>query len=169
MMLRPATALAALWALAVATTTAFAAAGAGSGGMGNGPDAGAFSAAGRFDGFRFEIKGSCPDVEAVQAQIVKAADQLSCFGWVQTSPAGSIVGEARCNKEGAAYLKQYLQRGVASLYSDQINVAVHQYQDTNIKLHFADFRRLDPARRTCFDDMPHKCSLYKTKAAAADL
>jgi hypothetical protein len=160
--MRLAAALVALLALAVQCANAVAA-------TPDGPNPGAFTAAGRFDGFRFEIRGACPDVEALQAQIVKAADQLSCFGWVQRSPADTIVGEARCNKEGAAYLRQYLQRGVAPMFTDQINVEVHQYQDTNIKLHFADFRRLDPTRRTCFDDLPHKCSLYETKVAASDL
>ena len=123
-----------------------------------------FTAQDRFDGFRFEIKGECSDLNAVQTHIVKAADQLACFGWVQKSPASTIVGEARCNKEGAAHFKQYLQRSLLVFYPGEFHTSIHQYSDTNIKLHFSDFRTLHESRKTCFDDLPHACSLYDSAA-----
>lgn len=125
-----------------------------------------YTAAQRFDGFRYEIKGTPPDFRAVQTHIVKVADQLSCFGWVQRSPADTVVGEARCNKEGGRLLRSYLQRGVMAAYGENdVHASIHPYPDTNIKLHFSDFRKLDPSRRTCFDNMPHACSLYEGTGA----
>jgi len=124
-----------------------------------------FTAKDRFEGFRFEITGEASDTNSIQSHVVKAANELSCFGWIQKSPASSIVGEARCNKEGAAYLKHYLQRGIAVFYENGKQVNIVPYKDTNIKLHFSDFRKLDAGRKTCFDDAPHACSQYEDVGA----
>jgi hypothetical protein len=48
----------------------------------------------RFYGFRYQITGSADIVEKIQ----QAADNLSCFGWIQNTTDQIYVGEARCNK-----------------------------------------------------------------------
>lgn len=52
----------------------------------------------RFSGIRFEIhlKHSTDDtLNTMKQEIVQRADRLACFGWVQESTKGTLVGEAR--------------------------------------------------------------------------
>lgn len=64
----------------------------------------------RFYGFRYELsttKNSWDSsiLEAIQAE----ADNFACFGWVQRSPSGTIVGEARCSKARGPSFQEKLE------------------------------------------------------------
>lgn len=56
----------------------------------------------RFYGFRYRLVGS-PEVVA---KIVGFADDLGCFGWIQSINGGAYVGEARCSKVNGEYFEQ---------------------------------------------------------------
>jgi hypothetical protein len=124
------------------------------------------TAADRFAGFRFEIKGQPKTFAAVLDHVEKAGADLSCFGWVQRSPIDSVVGEARCNKEAGELLSHYLHRGLAAHYESFEQAIVHPYSDTNIKLHFSSFKQLPVERQTCFNEPPHACADYANAAGA---
>ena len=126
-----------------------------------------FTAQDRFQGFRFKVTGTPNDFASLQTHVRKAAKSLSCFGWVQQSPADTLVGEARCNKKSAYYMREYLHRELSPFYPDIYHTLIHVYDDTNIKLHFSDFRKLDQGRQTCFDSGLHACSDYGTADASA--
>ena len=102
----------------------------------------------RFMGFRYEIFGAEEDVAfAVRGK----ADDYGCFGWIQDSPRGSYVGEARCAKDVGNDFKDFLT-------STGTDFIIKDYEDTKIKLHFSHFKVLPASRTTCFpDDEPHKC------------
>ena len=58
----------------------------------------------RFYGFRYKIRGE--SAEVIQ-RILKAADNLGCFGWIQNPTTNIFVGEARCPKmNGEVFEKQ---------------------------------------------------------------
>jgi hypothetical protein len=38
-----------------------------------------------------------------------------------------------------------------------LTVVVHEYEDTRIRYHFADFRAIVPSRQMCFEQPPHAC------------
>ncbi|RYG70099.1 hypothetical protein EON64_01045 [archaeon] len=52
----------------------------------------------RFYGFRFELSGNSMLDNDVLEAIQMEADNYACFGWVQLSEKGTVVGEARCSK-----------------------------------------------------------------------
>ena len=114
----------------------------------------------RFAGFRFEVKGDVSETGFESAAVAKA-DELGCFGWVQTSEFASIVGEARCAKTLAPQMKEFLYKG--GLKSTVEDVHVYDYPDTKIKLHFSHFKILGPDRVTCFHDPPHQCNVELMK------
>jgi len=116
----------------------------------------------RFHGFRYEISFPTSGHTGFEEQLRRYADDLKCFGWVQTLPQGqqsessalTLVGEARCTKEHGHTFQQWLEtQGDAS--GAKLNLRV--YEDTKIRLHFTYFKVLDAARDTCFLDAPHKC------------
>jgi hypothetical protein len=83
----------------------------------NGTNNNGWSMSDRFSGIRFEIhlkkSSSVPsptkkDNDTMKKMIQSKADQLACFGWVQDSPKGTLVGEARCNKNMGLKLKRFL-------------------------------------------------------------
>jgi hypothetical protein len=84
----------------------------------------------------------------MQQGAVAAADELRCFGWIQATSRGTIVGEARCSKQNGPALLEWLRNGTPG---DQVHdVLVKYYEDTKIKLHFAYFKVLPEERDTCF-------------------
>ena len=108
----------------------------------------------RFYGFRFEVHGKVQGVW-FRKHTQEMADKLFCFGWVQNTYKGTVVGEARCNKKNGPKFQKWLHTG--SPLSNVEKVNVHVYEDTKIKLHFSDFPILDDERETCFQNEPHKC------------
>jgi len=118
----------------------------------------------RFHGFRYEISFPATGTghAGFEEQLRRYADDLKCFGWVQTLPQNArtasstsiFVGEARCMKENGKTFQQWLEtEGDASGAKLDLRV----YADTKIRLHFTYFKVLDPKRDTCFVDSPHKC------------
>ena len=108
----------------------------------------------RFYGFRYSLHAN----EAVMDKVLKFADKLGCFGWIQHVQDNVFVGEARCAKErGILFEKeiQALHEGIPT------NFALKVYSDTKIRLHFSHFKVLERERDTCFLDEPHKCSDVK--------
>lgn len=103
----------------------------------------------RFAGFRYEVHGKLDAVEFASAAQRKA-DDLNCFGWIQDTIRGTLVGEARCAKSMGPIFKAWLRSA-----SDDLDV--YDYPDTKIKLHFSHFKILTPDRRTCFPNPPHMC------------
>lgn len=108
----------------------------------------------RFAGFRYEITGKVHDVGFQQAAQHKA-DELSCFGWIQDTSRGTLVGEVRCAKVVAPIFKEWLRNGPER--ARVTNFEVYDYPDTKIKLHFSHFKILTPDRDTCFHAPPHQC------------
>lgn len=122
---------------------------------------GPFAQAERYFGFRFEAGAS--DGAALQrfmGDVVAAADQHSAFGWIQERPGATpaLVGEVRATKGDGAQLLALLHAGPAYVPEGGYTADVLTYTDTRIRYHFADFRVLDAARKTCFPTPPHKCA-----------
>jgi hypothetical protein len=63
----------------------------------------------RFYGFRYEITPNSYDSVILQ-KVLSIADDYSCFGWVQESPAKTIVGEARCSKARGPIFQEKLEK-----------------------------------------------------------
>ena len=112
----------------------------------------------RFDGFRFELWGAVQGV-GLRAAVQAVADELACFGWVQHSPRGSLVGEARCAKTRGPPFRAWLEHAATggggagadgdasggisarpppAARVDRAEFAI--YADTKIKLHFSHFK-----------------------------
>lgn len=109
----------------------------------------------RFYGFRFEVHGRVQGVW-FRKHTQQKADELACFGWVQNTKHGTVVGEARCNKLNGPKFQKWLEKEGSPL-SEITKLDVLVYEDTKIKLHFSDFPILDDERETCFHNEPHKC------------
>jgi acylphosphatase len=110
----------------------------------------------RFFGFRYEVSGNVLDVgfeKAIQTQ----AEETGCFGWVQKTQTGTLVGEARCSKRSGPVFQKWLESGLKGSNGKVDKVDVKVYADTKIRFHFSHFRILEDGRRTCFQDAPHKC------------
>jgi hypothetical protein len=105
----------------------------------------------RFHGFRYQISGSTEVVE----KVTSAADDLGCFGWIQNPRDDVYVGEARCSKERGIKFEEQIK---AVHQGSPNQLAIKQYSDTKIRLHFSHFKHLEKERDTCFLDEPHKCS-----------
>jgi len=109
----------------------------------------------RFHGFRFELEGKVQGVGFRNA-IKEKADEIPCFGWVQNTAKGTVVGEARCSKRRGVDMEEMLRSGGPP--GSRVDAArIKVYPSTKIKLLFPDFVILPDARVTCFDDEPHKC------------
>lgn len=115
----------------------------------------------RFFGFRFELTGSNLLESGFERAIQQKADDLGCFGWVQESNRGNLVGEARCSKNNGPKLEKWLKAGHPAASVDGMEVKV--YEDTKIRLHYAYFKILDKSRDTCFLDLPHMCETVPEK------
>lgn len=63
----------------------------------------------RFHGFRYELSGRNLDTASILETILNEADNYACFGWAQVSPAGTIVGEARCGKSRGKVFQEKLK------------------------------------------------------------
>lgn len=50
----------------------------------------------RFYGFRYELSGSNIQDVGFEQAVLKEADEIGCFGWIQKNHYGNLVGEARC-------------------------------------------------------------------------
>ena len=103
----------------------------------------------RYTGFRFEFPVQ-KDFD-LKSLIQSRAENHFCFGWVQDSPRGTIVGETRCKKAPG---KKMI--GFISALSDETNIRI--YEDSLIRLHPSSFKVIPPGRNTCFREEPHKCS-----------
>jgi len=122
----------------------------------------------RFHGFRYEVSFPASSKAGFEEQVRKYADDLKCFGWVQTltqptnqkTASLTLVGEARCMKENGRKFQQWLETEVNTTPSAKLDLRV--YEDTKIRLHFTYFKVLDPRRDTCFVDFPHKCGGRRT-------
>jgi hypothetical protein len=117
----------------------------------------------RFYGFRYELSGRNLDTASIIESILNEADNYACFGWVQVSPAGSIVGEARCAKARGKILQEKLKNISPQISKTDFLV----YEDTKIRLHFSSFKVLPAERETCFIDVPHQCREYSKAHAAS--
>ena len=119
----------------------------------------------RYAGFRFECYGRF-DREAFAIAVRDMADGLSGFGWVQISPAGTLVGEYRGSKQSAPHMKKFLREGPA----DAVNyrAEVKDYADTKIRFHFSHFKILDRRRETCFEEPPHACASDQVRTDVGD-
>ena len=111
----------------------------------------------RFDGFRYEVRGDSVANAAFIQGLVDQADDLACFGWVQSTAVGTVVGEGRCNKRAGPILREWLERGAHPAGVSVSGVDFKLYEDTKIKLHFSHFKVLEPSRLTCFQAPPHQC------------
>mmetsp|Transcript_11913 Transcript_11913/g.15585 ORF Transcript_11913/g.15585 Transcript_11913/m.15585 type:complete len:160 (+) Transcript_11913:102-581(+) len=114
----------------------------------------------RFHGFRYEISGNVQGVGFRDAT-KEAAENLGCFGWVQNTDLGTVVGEARCSKKMGPELQAWLKKGPQE--AEVTDVHFKDYEDTKIKLHFSHFKILEDERKTCFRDMPHQCEEYQVR------
>ena len=94
---------------------------------------------------KFEVHGKVQGVWFRRSTREKA-DELACFGWVQNTARGTVVGEARCGKRAGPRLQQWLERGPEMATVERAHF--HVYPDTKIKLHFSDFAILEDERRT---------------------
>ena len=61
----------------------------------------------RFYGIRYEVFGKVQGVW-FRKTTQEMADKLACFGWVQNTYRGTVVGEARCNKVNGPKFEKYL-------------------------------------------------------------
>jgi hypothetical protein len=114
----------------------------------------------RFRGFRFECSGEF-DRNEWAVSIRDFADELSGFGWVQLSPAGSLVGEFRGTKQTGQWMRQFLEEGPGVTNDRRFGCSFLEYEDTKIRFHFSHFKVLDQSRRTCFSEPPHSCTAAK--------
>lgn len=105
----------------------------------------------RYTGFRFEISVNNQEFD-FKSLIQSRAENHFCFGWVQDSPRGTIVGEARCKNEAGQKMIEF----VSALGTDESNIRI--YEDSLIRLHPSSFKVMPPGRNTCFREEPHKCS-----------
>ena len=108
----------------------------------------------RFYGFRYELEGKDLFDSDLEEAIIKKADEMGCFGWIQRSDKGTYVGEVRCAKTRGPIFQEWLNN-----YNNIVS-AMHTkiYEDTKIRLHFSSFTILPEDRDTCFLDHPHKCA-----------
>ena len=111
----------------------------------------------RFSGFRYEVFGKLEDVNFEQ-DIQSKAESIGCFGWVQKSKRGTMVGECRCAKKTGPLMKKWLKEGLKSV--DKVDIK--DYADTKIRFHFSHFRILEDGRETCFEQPPHSCKSADT-------
>ena len=118
----------------------------------------------RFYGFRYEITGSNILNVEFEESAEREADRLGCFGWIQRTRTGSLVGEARCNKAQGPKFEKWLQHGPEGTSVSSFVTKV--YDDTKIRLHFSKFRILDENRDTCFLDSPHQCPEFDASATS---
>ena len=116
----------------------------------------------RFYGFRYELKGSNIQDVGFEQAVLKEADEIGCFGWIQKNHYGNLVGEARCSKHRGPLFQAYLAKGPMGGAISDFDVKV--YPDTKIRLHFSTFKILPPTRDTCFLDAPHKCEEFEDSA-----
>ena len=77
------------------------------------PDASTYTPKGwkmtdRFYGIRYEVFGRVQGVW-FRKTTQEMADKLACFGWVQNTIRGTVVGEARCSKVNGPKFEKYLR------------------------------------------------------------
>ena len=122
----------------------------------------------RFIGLRFECPAAAgaPAARAFALATRDLADELLAFGWVQVARNGSaVVGEFRGTHTTAPVFEGLLRQGLPAPAEQAAAPCVtRHYPSTLIKLHFADFKILEDARETCFENAPHQCT-----AAAEEL
>jgi hypothetical protein len=119
----------------------------------------------RFYGFRYEITGQNLFEKGFEQAARHEADVLGCFGWIQKSHRGSLVGEARCNKIQGPKFQEWLSRGPDG--ATEINMEPKIYADTKIRLHFSSFKVLEESRDTCFLDQPHQCAEFSPASSSS--
>jgi hypothetical protein len=116
----------------------------------------------RFFGFRYELKGSGILDVGFEQSVLKEADEIGCFGWIQKNHYGNLVGEARCSKHRGPLFQEFLAKGPKGSTVTEFDAKI--YPDTKIRLHFSTFKILPPNRDTCFLDSPHKCEEFEDSA-----
>ena len=116
----------------------------------------------RFYGFRYEIAGHNIMNVGFEAAAQKRADDLGCFGWIQKSKKGTLVGEARCSKANGPKFQSWFSEG-GPTNSQVTAVNFHVYEDTKIRLHYSYFKIVDESKDTCFLDPPHQCDEFSKK------
>ena len=119
----------------------------------------------RFSGFRYELYGSVKGADLMQ-EVQNKAESIGCFGWVQNSKRGTVVGECRCAKKTGPVMKKWLKKGPRNIQIDKADIK--DYADTKIRFHFSHFRILDDGRETCFEDAPHSCNASDQGTAAPE-
>ncbi len=128
--------------------------------------AGGWDMADRFIGLRYECASAqgAPAARAFALAARDLADELSAFGWAQVARNGSaVVGEFRGTHTTAPVFEGLLRQGLpapagAAPAPAPAPCVTRHYPSTLIKLHFADFKILEDARETCFDNAPHQCA-----------
>ncbi len=113
----------------------------------------------RFYGFRYELKGKNILDAGFEEAVLKEADEIGCFGWIQKNHYGNLVGEARCSKHRGPLFQSFISKGPKDAIITEFDVKV--YPDTKIRLHFSTFKILPPNRDSCFLDSPHKCQEFE--------
>ena len=115
----------------------------------------------RFSGFRYEIVGKLQGPASKYHQEVQnKAESIGCFGWIQNSKRGTLVGECRCAKKTGPLMKKWLEGGTRNIHVDRVDIK--DYADTKIRFHFSHFRILDDGRETCFEEAPHSCKVHRS-------
>jgi len=120
----------------------------------------------RFYGFRYEISPSGSsvggDFKGLEQAVQEQADAFACFGWIQPTLRGSVVGEARCTKDRGVKFQSWLETKVPGSRFD-----VLVYEDTKIRLHFSHFKIVDASRDTCFLEAPHACETVSSTTSTS--
>lgn len=93
------------------------------------------------------------------------AEEISGFGWVQLSPAGTVAGEYRGGKATGPWMQDFLDTGPEDA-GDEYACELHWYEDSKIRFHFSHFLIMDPRRRSCFKEPPHACASVDAAGAA---
>lgn len=107
----------------------------------------------RYTGFRFEIATATPSQEFDFKSLIQSrAESHFCFGWVQDSSRGTLVGECRCKQDAGKNMMKFI-----TALSSEDESSMRVYEDSLIRLHHSSFKIMPETRNTCFRDEPHKC------------
>ena len=120
----------------------------------------------RFYGFRFELRGDNLHDSEFSNVVEKKANEMGCFGWIQQSPRGTLVGEMRCNINRGPLMETFLKEGHEAAKVTDVDTKV--YKDTKIRLHFSSFKVLPDDRETCFLEPPHQCEDVAARSSETD-
>ena len=118
----------------------------------------------RFFGLRYEVNGEFNRKNLIQ-RLVRKADELSGFGWVQENPrTHALVGEFRGTRFTGPLFLEFVKNPTKTVKGPDYTADTYIYEDTKIRFHFSHFKILDSSRITCFAATPHKCTPQEQQA-----